>query len=156
MLFVTLTQACVAFLQLYLSAESRDPLRWTCVCDWRTRLEHRASRLCNWWYRSERLDSDCSILVSEHSWAIHHPANCKARHEYNTNQIYNARKVTPKCKSEAQIVCHQVKIQLTFQFLESQEEIASFELNCDFQVNYCQQCSIYSLIHGICKTSEWP
>ena len=41
--------------------------------------------------------------------------------------IYNARKVTPKCESEAQIVNHQVKIQLTFQFLESQEEIESFE-----------------------------
>ena len=28
--------------------------------------------------------------------------------QYNTNQIYNARKVTPKCESEARIVSHQV------------------------------------------------
>jgi len=45
----------------------------------------------------------------------------------NTNQIYNAHKVTPKCESEARIVSHQVKIQITFQFLESQEETLSFE-----------------------------
>ena len=47
--------------------------------------------------------------------------------QYNTIQIYNARKVTPKCKSEVRIVSHQVKIQLTFQFLESQEEMISFK-----------------------------
>src|SRR6218665_145506 len=45
----------------------------------------------------------------------------------NENQIYNARKVTPKCESEARIDSHHLKIQLTFQFLESQEEIVSFE-----------------------------
>ena len=28
--------------------------------------------------------------------------------QYNTNQIYNARKVTPKCESEARIVSHQM------------------------------------------------
>jgi len=41
---------------------------------------------------------------------------------HNTNQIYNARKVTPKCESEAWILSLQVK----FQFLESQEELVSF------------------------------
>ena len=47
--------------------------------------------------------------------------------QYNTNQIYNVHKVTLKCESEMRIVSHQVKIQLTFQFHESQEEIESFE-----------------------------
>ena len=45
----------------------------------------------------------------------------------NTNQIYNVHEVTLNCESEVQIVSHQVKIQLTFQFLESQEEIVNFE-----------------------------
>ena len=49
------------------------------------------------------------------------------KYNTNTNQISNARKVTPKCESEVRIVSHQVKIQLTFQFLESQEEIVSFK-----------------------------
>jgi len=45
---------------------------------------------------------------------------------YNKNQIYNARKITPKCESEAWIVSHQVKkIQLTFQSLK--REIVSFK-----------------------------
>src|SRR6218665_386824 len=36
---------------------------------------------------------------------------CKAStYKYNTNQIYNACKVTPKCESEARIVSHQMKI----------------------------------------------
>ena len=47
--------------------------------------------------------------------------------QYNTNQIYKALKVTPKSESEARIVSHQMKIKLTFQFLEIQEEIVSFE-----------------------------
>ena len=61
----------------------------------------------------------------------HHPLLSLSVHYYpashssliNTNQIYNARKVTSQCESEARIVSHQLTIQLTFQFLEGQEEI---------------------------------
>ena len=38
----------------------------------------------------------------------------------------NARKVTPKCESEARIVSRQEKMQLDIQVLESKEEIVSF------------------------------
>src|SRR6218665_170547 len=46
----------------------------------------------------------CSILPSIISLCRELPLTI----QYNTNQIYNARKVTPKCESETRIVSHQV------------------------------------------------
>jgi len=58
------------------------------------------------------------------------------------NQIYNTHKVTPKCESEARTVSHQM--QLTFQFLESQEEI----MKTVESLGYAERVEVYSVIWG--------